>query len=440
MWSTPVNMGIPINSEADDFAIIFQPEGEQGFFSSNRSGRKSREDIYSFIIPPVAFTLAGTVTDDRTLQVIPGARVDIVGSDGISMTAKTSETGVYMFGKTQIMPNTTYEITVSKDNYFNSSGRVTTVGYEKSKDLTRDFVLQPIPEEPVVLPEILYDLAKWDLKPQYQDSLQGLITTLDENPTLIIELASHTDARDTYERNDVLSQRRAQSVVDYLIERGIDPDRLVAKGYGERAPRTLLKDINRDGFLFKEGTTLTESYIDSLPSVAEKEAAHQLNRRTEFRVLSKDFVPKPKNAELGTTVQIQINPDDNVLKYTVAPKTGLITAPCIMNGYTVQFTFDTKLAPQISVDEALRLLSLGAIGKLDFKGDPDVILANGTIANRAILVIKELTIANVTVNNIEFMVNTNLSYPLIIGNSVLSQFGTYTIDNANQQIIFKKKK
>ena len=439
MWSAPVNMGIPINSEADDFAIIFQPEGEQGFFSSNRNGKKSKEDIYSFIIPPVAFTLAGTVTDDRTLQVIPGARVDIVGSDGISMTARTTDGGVYMFGKTQIMPNTTYEITVSKDNYFNASGRVTTVGYEKSKDLIRDFVLEPIPEEPVVLPDILYDLAKWDLKPQYQDSLQGLITTLDENQTIIIELASHTDARDTYERNDVLSQKRAQSVVDYLIERGIDPDRLIAKGYGERVPRTLTKNIDRDGFVFKQGTILTESFIDSLPTVAEKEAAHQLNRRTEFRVISKDFVPKPKNVELGTTVQIQINPDDNVLKYTVTPKTGLITAPCILNGYTVQFTFDAKLAAQISVDEALRLLSLGAIGKLNFKGNPEEILANGTIANRAMLVVKEMTIGSVTVNNVEFMVNTNLSYPLIIGNSVLSQFGTYTIDNARQQIIFKKK-
>jgi len=439
MWSTPVNMGVPINSEADDFAIIFQAQGEQGFFSSNRSGRKSREDIYSFVIPPVAYTLAGTVTDDRTLQKIPGARIDIVGSDGISMTARTSETGQYQFGKTQIMPNTTYEITVSKDNYFNASGRVTTVGYEKSKDLIRDFVLEPIPEEPVVLPEILYDLAKWDLKPQYQDSLQGLITTLDENPTLIIELASHTDARDTYERNDVLSQRRAQSVVDYLIERGIDPDRLIAKGYGERVPRTLVKDINRDGYLFKTGTVLTESYIDSLGSTPEKEAAHQLNRRTEFRVISKDFVPKPKNVELGRTVQIQINPDDNVLKYSVTPKTGLITAPCIINGYTAQFTFDTKLAPQISAEETMRLLSLGAIGKLDFKGNPDEILADGKIANRAMLVIKELAIANVTVKDVEFMVNTNLSYPILIGNSVLSQFGEYTIDNASQQIIFRKK-
>jgi peptidoglycan-associated lipoprotein len=440
MWTTPVNMGIPINSPSDDFAIIFHPEGEQGFFSTNRSGRKSREDIYSFIIPPVAFTLMGTVKDDRTLQVIPGAKVDIVGSDGISMTARTADNGVYMFGKSQIMPNTTYEITVSKENYFNASGRVTTVGYEKSKDLVRDFILEPIPEEPIVLPEILYDLAKWDLKPQYQDSLQGLITTLDENPTLIIELASHTDARDTEERNDILSQRRAQSVVDYVIERGIDPDRLIAKGYGERVPRTLLKDITRDGFLFTTGTVLTEEYIESLATTAHKEAAHQLNRRSEFRVISKDFVPKPKNVELGKTVQIQINPDDNVLKYTAAPKTGFITAPCIINGYTVQFTFDSKLAPQISVDEALKLLANRAIGKEDFKGNPDEVLADGTIANRAILVIKEFTIANETIRNVEFMVNSNLGYPLIIGNSVLSAFGEYTIDNSQQQIIFRKKK
>jgi peptidoglycan-associated lipoprotein len=439
MWTTPVNAGIPINSPFDDFAIIFRPEGEQGYFSSNRNGKKSKEDIFSFIIPPVDFTLTGTVKDDRTLQFISGARVDIVGSDGISMTARTSETGVYMFGKTQIMPNTTYEMTVSKDNYFNTSGRVTTVGYEKSKDLTRDFMLQPIPEEPVVLPEILYDLAKWDLKPQYQDSLQGLITTLDENPTLIIELASHTDARDTYERNDILSQRRAQSVVDYLIERGIDPDRLIAKGYGERVPRTLLKDITRDGFTFKEGTVLTESYIDSLSSTPEKEAAHQLNRRTEFRVISKDFVPKPKNVELGKTVNIQINPDDNVLKYALAPKSGLITASCIINGYTAPFTFDPKLVPQISIEEALRLLSLGAIGKEDFQGNPDEILANGTIANRAMLNIKEFAIGNQTIKDVGFMVNSNLGYPLIIGNSVLSAFGDYTIDNAQQQIIFRKK-
>ncbi len=438
-WIKPVNLGTPLNSSADDFAIIFHPLEEKGYFSSGRNGKKSGDDIYSFIIPPVEFTLSGVIKDERTFQFIQGVKVDIVGSDGVSMTARTNDKGTYMFGKSQIMGNTTYEIIASKDNYFNASGKVTTVGLEKSKDLTRDFILQPIPETPIVLPEILYDLAKWDLKPQYQDSLQGLITTLDQNPTLIIELASHTDARDTYERNDILSQRRAQSVVDYLIERGIDPDRLQAKGYGERVPRKLDKDMVLDGFLFPKGTVLTEIYIDSLPTVPHKEAAHQLNRRTEFRVISKDFVPKPKNVELAKTVEIQINPEDNVLKYTLVPKTGLITAPCIINGYTGQFVLDPKLRAQISLEEALKLLKSGAIGKEDFQGNPEEILANGTITNRALFNVQEFTIANATINDVEFMVNTNMEYPLVIGTAVLSMLGDYTIDSQKQQIIFRKK-
>jgi len=436
-WDVPVNMRAPINSEANDFAIIFHPELEQGYFSSDRSGRRSLEDIYFFEIPPVEFTIAGVVKDDRTLQFVSDARIDIVGSDGISMTTRTNDIGVYMFGKSQIMGNTTYEITVSKDDYFNSTGRVTTVGLERSADLTRDFMLQPIPDDPIVLPEILYDLDKWDLKPQFQDSLQGLITTLDETPNLVIELASHTDARASFEYNDVLSQKRAQSVVDYLIQRGIDPDRMVAKGYGERAPRKLLKDIGKNGHTFLEGEVLTETYIDSLPNDELKEAAHQMNRRTEFRVLSKDFVPKPKNIPLATSVDIVLNPDDNVLDYSTMPKTGLITAPCIMNGYTVDFVYDANLRAQISDTEVLELLRIGAISKDDFQGEAEEILAEGEVKNRAILLIAEFTIANETVYDVELMVNTNLAYPLVIGKFLMGKIGDFNIDTENQKIIFK---
>ena len=436
-WGEPENMRAPINSPGNDFGIIFHPTEERGYFSSDREWR-TQEDIYSFIIPPVEFTLSGVVKDDNTLQFIRDAAVEIVGSDGVSMTTRTTDEGVYMFGKSQIMQNTTYEITVSRENYFNATGRVTTVGLERSKDLERDFMLEPIPDDPIVLPEIQYDLDKWDLKPQFQDSLQGLITTLDENPNLVVELASHTDARASFEYNDVLSQKRAQSVVDYLIERGIDPERLVAKGYGERSPRVMRKTLAREGFTFEEGMVLTESFIDSLETQEIREAAHQLNRRTEFRVLSKDFVPKPKNIALDKRVDIVINPDDNVLNFSTLPKSGLITAPCILNGYTVNFVFDSRLRPQISVEQTLDLLSKGAITKGDFLGDPEEILADGTVANRAIVVIAEFTIANETIYNVEVMVNNNLAHPLVIGNSVLSQLGDYTIDNENNQIIFKK--
>ena len=143
---------------------------------------------------------------------------------------------------------------------------------------------------------------------------RALIQTLRDNPNLVIELASHTDTRDSEERNDILSQRRAQSVVDYLIIRGIDPNRLVAKGYGEHVPLKLKKDVVRDGYLFKAGTVLDDDFINSLPTNSEKEAAHQMNRRTEFRVLRKDYVPESTNLDM-TDVNIMLNPDDNSVRF-----------------------------------------------------------------------------------------------------------------------------
>ncbi len=307
-WTKPVNLQVPLNSPGDDFAIVFNPEEDKGFFSSNRRGGRGSDDIYSFVNPPVIYTLAGVVKDDKTLQFIQGAVIKLTGSNGTSVEAKTDAKGFYSFNKLQIKPNTTYELICLKANYLNKKAKETTVGLETSKDFTIDFKLEPIPDKPVVLPDILYDLAKWDLKPQYQDSLQGLIKTLDENETIIIELASHTDSRGTDESNDILSQKRAESVVNYLIDRGIDPDRLVAKGYGERVPRRLAKDVVKDGFSFKSGTLLSQSFIDSLATKPAQEAAYSLNRRSEFRILSKDFVPKTQNKAIQSQIPVQTTP------------------------------------------------------------------------------------------------------------------------------------
>ncbi len=441
-WSTPENMKVPINSSGDDFGIIFRPDKkEEGFFSSNRRSHRGYDDLYSFVIPPLEFTLSGTVKDDRTLLFIENATVELIGSDGTSVSTRTNQDGVYMFGKSQVLPYTTYEIIVTKDNYFTEKGTETTVGLEEAKELTRDFVLKPIPEEPIVLPEILYDFAKWDLKPQYQDSLQGLIKTLDYNETMVIELASHTDLRASEEFNDVLSQKRAQSVVDYLIERGVDPDRLVAKGYGERVPRKLKKDINRDGFLFEKGTVLTEDFINSLSSEEEKEAAHQLNRRTEFRVLRKDFVPKSKPV-LAQKKEIDIitNPEEDIIKYTSDPVTGEIQAICTLNGYSMQFTYGTHVRPSLSLIKALELLNKGAISKNDFKGNPEEILANNTIVNNAVIVIDELRIGNSTINDIDFIVQHNLRHPLMFGRQTFEKFGKFRIDRNKKEIVFGEKK
>ncbi len=323
-WITPQNMMSPINSSFDDFHIVFNIDDkmlkeanakEMGFFTSNRKGGRGGDDIWIFKLPPILFTLSGIVYDDSIKAVIPQAIVQCMGSDGNIYVDTTDEKGFYKFNEAQILENTSYVLEVTKPDYFMEKGRETTVGLNKSTDLTRDFYLVPIPKKPIVLPEIRYDLAKWDLKPEYFDSLNGLIQIMTENPNIVIELGSHTDIRPIAMTNDTLSQRRAQSVVDYLIEMDIAPDRLVAKGYGERVPRVLEKDItityNNKTFTFVKGTVLTKEYIDGLSSNNEKEAAHQLNRRTTFQILRTDYVPKTGgNTEVGP-VKIEIINEDN---------------------------------------------------------------------------------------------------------------------------------
>ncbi len=438
-WSKPVNMRFPINSPADDFAIVFNGEAsEEGLFTSNRPGGKGRDDIYSFVISPVYFTLEGIVTDDRTLQPIAGALVQIAGTNGQTLEDKTDEKGKYSFNKNQIAIGTTYDIFVTMKDYFNTKGRETTVGLERSKDLVRDFALEPIPKKPVVLPDILYDLAKWDLKPQYQDSLQGLIETLDANETIVIELASHTDSRDSEERNDILSQKRAQSVVDYLITRGIDPERLVAKGYGERVPRTLVRDIQKEGYVFKAGTMLNDSVISQLPTNALKEAAHQMNRRSEFSILRNDFVPKsqPVRKVPAPAIQVVTAPEENKVAFTRL-KGEYREATCYVNGITSTFVYERKekellLSPAVAV----KFLKEGIIDKTNFEGDPTQLIGEGFVAEKAVLILNEIRIGKNTVKGLRATVSKKAE-SILFGDAVMKQFGPYSIDDASGEFIFE---
>jgi len=438
-WSQPENMKSPINSPADDFSIVFnEEESEEGLFASNRPGGKGRDDIYSFVIPPVYFTLEGTVTDDRSLLPVQGADIRVTGTNGRNFKYTSDEKGHYSFNKMQITANTTYDIMVTKKDYFNEKGKETTVGLEKSKDLTRNFVLKPIPKKPVVLPDILYDLAKWDLKPQYQDSLQGLIETLDANENVVIELAAHTDSRDTYERNDILSQKRAQSVVDYLISRGIDPDRLVAKGYGKRVPRVLSKDVTREGYTFKAGTVLNDSLIDQLPSTAVKEAVHQMNRRTEFSILRNDFIPKGTVAKAQPPAKIEmvIAPEINGIQ-VIKNADGNFEGNCFINGITTVFTYDKKEKDiYITASEAFKLLRDGVIDKTDFEGDATKFIQDKSIGEKAVIVIKEIRIAKNTVKDLKVIVNSKIHGTIVFGENTLKKFGNFHVDEAGGKLVF----
>jgi peptidoglycan-associated lipoprotein len=286
------------------------------------------------------------------------------------------------------------------------------------------------------LPDILYDLARWELRPQFEDSLRGLIEMLQINPNITIELGSHTDNRDTHESNDVLSQKRAQSVCDYLVIRGIDPYRLKAKGYGERVPRTLQKDYKHNNFVITSGTKLTEEYINSLPKEVQ-EFAHQLNRRTEFKVISKDYVPREDISD-DQMADVQLRPEDNVTEIVV-DKQGFVTFKAIINAYTERVTYNKDFTFGVSQKKVMSLLNDGIITKDDFIGDNiDKIIKVGAVADRAEFIIREMHIADRSVQNIKVTVYNNLKTDWLIGQEALKQFGDFEFDTNSMKLIFNK--
>ncbi len=280
------NMRPPINSVEDDFGIAFEAESERGFFSSSRRGR-GNDDIFSFVLPPLEFAVNGTVRDDRNNNILSGAKVTTVGSDGITIESTTGEEGAFRF---MLKPSTDYVFIAGKEGYLRGKARESTKGLEQSKEFDVTIYLSST-ERVIELPNIFYDFAKWDLRPESMVSLDNLVETLNDNPNVTIELMSHTDSRGTPADNLELSQKRAQSVVDYLISKGIAPDRLQARGYGESQPKVVDEKILESYDFLEPGDVLTESYINQLP-VEQQEQAHQINRRTEFKVLSTDYIPQ----------------------------------------------------------------------------------------------------------------------------------------------------
>ncbi len=309
IWDEPANVKYPLNTSADDFAFVIDDSNDRGYLSSNREGGKGGDDIYSWTLPPLVFTVSGKVFDADTKANLEGVSIELFGSDGTSVPFKTDKTGVYKF---DLKPETSYKVSATMKEYLNKYIEVSTIGVEVSKDFIGDFnFAMKSTRKPIELPNILYDLGKWDLRPESRVALDGLVQTMNDNPTIVIELGSHTDSRPIPMTNDTLSQRRAQSVVDYLIEKGVEVDRLRPRGYGAREPRTLNNDLGH----FKTGDVLTDDFINKIKAKDQKEEAHQLNRRTEFKVLRNNYV-KGQKAE------------DNVpVKGTVVDSTGAKLTP-----------------------------------------------------------------------------------------------------------------
>ncbi len=281
------NMKPPINSPEDDFGIVFETDVERGFFSSARKGR-GNDEIFSFVLPPLEFSVTGVVKDERNDQILAGSTVKSVGSDGITIETTTGDEGAFKF---MLKPGTDYVFIASQPGYLNGKERESTRGLEQSKDFDVTIYLSSTTRV-IELPNIFYDFAKWDLRPESMVSLDNLVETLDDNPNVTIELMSHTDSRGTPADNQELSQKRAQSVVDYLISKGIAADRLEAQGYGESQPKVVDDKVILQYDFLELGVVLAESFINQLESPELQEKAHQVNRRTEFRVLSTEYIPQ----------------------------------------------------------------------------------------------------------------------------------------------------
>ena len=281
------NMGYPINSPADDFGITFQAETETGYFTSSRPGNTTRfvDNIYHFSLPPLSFTLVGLVKDDRTDQPLANSEVKVVSSDGITVDLQTASDGTFRMA---LRANTDYVFIASRQSYLNGRERESTRGFDRSRNFSVTIPLTSI-AQPIEIPNIFYDFGRWELRPESMVSLDRLIETLNDNPNITIEIGSHTDARGSEELNLTLSQRRAQSVVDYLIEKGIDQQRLTARGHGKETPKVVDEIMASQYSFLRNGMALSETYIDTLTTSDDQEVAHQFNRRTDFRVVRTDF-------------------------------------------------------------------------------------------------------------------------------------------------------
>ena len=307
----PENLKSPINSSGDDFNLILRPGGlRDGYFVSNRAGGTGGDDIWSLFKFPLLYGLSGTLLSSKDQSPLSNATVKISGSDGFSATVITDKLGKFELNDCKLVAEVTYEYAFEKKKFLNSGASSNTVNlgldkfvFSESENAFRHTMevaatMAPI-EYPVVLPNLFFALAKWDLNDESRSALDTVYTTLVRNPTIVIELRSHTDYRDAEDKNILLSQRRADTCVKYLISKGIDPGRVVSVGMGESQPFEITAAYKGKGSsVFPAGTVLTESSIKKMQP-QQQELANELNRRTDFKVIRDDFAPPVDADELA---------------------------------------------------------------------------------------------------------------------------------------------
>ena len=278
------NMGTPFNSNGDDFGITFVGNTQNGMFSSNRAQlKKGYDEIYEFELPEMVFAVEGNVVDHNN-EAITDAQLRIVGDDGTNSKVAVRRDGTY---KVKLNRDVKYAILATARGYLNDKATLSTYDLKDSKTYNQPFVLAPI-SKPVKMENIFYEFGKWTLTKQSETELNRLVKLLNDNPNITIELAAHTDCVGDSISNKTLSEKRAESVVNYLIKSGIEKERLTPMGYGEEKPVVVDAPLHKQYPYLPQGQVLDETYIKTLTPNRQEEC-NQINRRTEFKVLKTTY-------------------------------------------------------------------------------------------------------------------------------------------------------
>ena len=272
--------GWPLNSAGDDFGMTFEGLHNRGYFSSNRGDARGWDHIYSFEKSEIIQTVKGWVYEKDGYE-LPQGLVYMVGNDGTNKKISVRGDGSF---EEEIKPHVSYVFLGTCKGFLNHKEELRVEPVLESEEYVLQFPLASI-TAPVLIDNIFYDFDKATLRPESAEALDKLVALLNENPNVTIELSSHTDNRGSDQYNERLSQRRAESVVNYLIEHGIAADRLSPVGYGEGKPKVIKRKLTEQYDWLKEGDTLTPEFIEALDDEEKQEICHQLNRRTEFIVL-----------------------------------------------------------------------------------------------------------------------------------------------------------
>lgn len=307
--------GYPLNSQGDDFGMTFQGQLNQGFFSSNRGDGRGWDHIFSFYNPEIVQTVRGWIYEQDGYELTSG-EARIVGSDGTNLRLGVRGDGSFEY---VVKPGVDYIILGMCGGFLNHKEEIHVDSVKESKVYDLQFPLASI-SAPVLIDNIFYAFDKATLLPESKNALDSLVLMLNENPNITIELSAHTDYRGAEAYNKTLSQKRAESVVRYLIDHGIAADRLTAVGYGEEKPKTIRRKVAERYPWLKENDVLTEEFILKLKP-DQQETANALNRRTEFKVLRTTYNMFDKDGNLKNPpkkpVDKEVETDDDPFGFDI---------------------------------------------------------------------------------------------------------------------------